>query len=201
MVIISRWYQVPALLYNINLNLPKYCWQCHQDCCISGGLALKYNPFGLEYILWSPMRRLTPSTTQFLLHHTSLSQRAYHKSLAMHMVNVAKLCIPIHWNMTHTPSLRMVHTPAEKHWYGRTHQPGKWSPLQIHSYLGLFAPLLHHWPLKTPCSLPGLPSNWANDLYVWCCTSFLGSCWRFFEWSICIPPPPGGILVLILLAK
>ena len=46
----------------------------------------------------------TPS--QYLLHHTSLSKKDYFKSLAMHMVNAARLCIPRHWRSTTAPTVR-----------------------------------------------------------------------------------------------
>lgn len=34
---------------------------------------------------------------QFLLHHPSILKRAYFRPLSMHMVNAAKMCIPIKW--------------------------------------------------------------------------------------------------------
>lgn len=43
---------------------------------------------------------------QFLLHHTTLPKKVYFKSLAMHMVNVARLCVPVHWRSTDIPSIR-----------------------------------------------------------------------------------------------
>lgn len=32
--------------------------------------------------------------------------KSYHKSLAMHMINAAKLCIPLYWNSSQTPTLK-----------------------------------------------------------------------------------------------
>lgn len=43
---------------------------------------------------------------QFLLHYTSLGKKTYYKSLAMHMVNAAKLCIPNHWRSKIAPSIK-----------------------------------------------------------------------------------------------
>lgn len=37
------------------------------------------------------------SPAQYLLHHTTLPKKHYYKSLAMHMIIVARLCIPVHW--------------------------------------------------------------------------------------------------------
>ena len=45
------------------------------------------------------------SPAQYLLHHTHLTRPEYFKSLAMHMVNAARLCIPVHWRSTHTPTI------------------------------------------------------------------------------------------------
>lgn len=49
---------------------------------------------------------LNYNPAQYLLYHTALPKQAYYKSLAMHMVNAPRLCIPIHWQSTDSPSIR-----------------------------------------------------------------------------------------------
>lgn len=49
---------------------------------------------------------LNYSPAQYLLHHTTLYKHDYHNSLAMHMVNAMRLCIPIHWRSTDIPTIR-----------------------------------------------------------------------------------------------
>lgn len=53
-----------------------------------------------------PSYTLDYNPTQYLLYHTTLPKQSYHKSLAMHMVNAARLCIPVHWRSTDTPTIR-----------------------------------------------------------------------------------------------
>lgn len=49
---------------------------------------------------------LNYNPAQYLLHHTTLPKQAYYKSLAMHMVNATRLCIPIHWQSTASLSIQ-----------------------------------------------------------------------------------------------
>ncbi|CAI9619856.1 unnamed protein product [Staurois parvus] len=69
-----------------------------------GGFARFFN-----HLFWQEVHRLVVSITtlplalspaQFLLHHSSLPRAQYFKSLAMHMINAARLCIPVLWGST-----------------------------------------------------------------------------------------------------
>lgn len=42
---------------------------------------------------------------QYFIHHYAIRRSQYLKSLVMHMVNSAKLCISAHWNFTQFPTI------------------------------------------------------------------------------------------------
>lgn len=41
----------------------------------------------------------------YLLHHTSLPQSTYRRSLMLHLINAAKQCIPLYWRNTNPPKI------------------------------------------------------------------------------------------------
>lgn len=110
--VITRCYRTPSRLHKSSSDTPDTCWRCGTEV----GTMLhvwwacdKLQPFWKEvHDLITHITTFTLDFTpaQFLLHHTSLSKREYHKSLAMHMVNAARLCIPKHWRSTCTPMIR-----------------------------------------------------------------------------------------------
>lgn len=50
------------------------------------------------------MLNYTPA--QYLPHHTSLPRKLLFKSLAMHMVNAVRLCVPVSWGSTWALTIR-----------------------------------------------------------------------------------------------
>lgn len=42
---------------------------------------------------------------QFLLHHSAHPIQSYRKSLVIHIINAAKLCISLHWGSSHVPPI------------------------------------------------------------------------------------------------
>lgn len=109
--IAARWYRTPSWLHKFSPSVPNTCWRCRRQ----EGTMLhiwwdceRLQPFWREVsVIISHVTTYTLDYTpaQFLLHHTSLSKKKYYKSLAMHMVNAARLCVPIHWRSTHTPTI------------------------------------------------------------------------------------------------
>lgn len=109
--IVTRWYRTHSRLHKFLADIPDTCWRCEWEV----GTMLhvwwtceKLQPF------WKQVHDLISHVTtfsldytpaQFLLHHTSLSRKTYYKSLAMHMVNAARLCIPKHWRSTSIPTI------------------------------------------------------------------------------------------------
>lgn len=98
--LLSRWYRTPLKLHHIYPTVSPQCWRCETE---TGTLlhiwwtCPKLQPF------WKEVHRLIHQITtyaieftpaQFLLHHPSIPKHTYFRSLTMHMVNAAKMCIP-----------------------------------------------------------------------------------------------------------
>lgn len=107
----SRWYRTPALLHKFKPTTPETCWRCHKD---RGPLLHIWWSCTPIQTFWKEVCRITSHVTsydleltpaQFLLHHSPLTHKSYHKSLAMHMINAAKQCIP--------------HIPSIEEWFNR----------------------------------------------------------------------------------
>lgn len=113
----SRWYRTPALLHKFTPTIPEICWRCHKE---RGTILHIWWTCPCIQTFWKEVKRITSQVTsydfelapaQFLLHHSPLPHKSYHKSLAMHLINAAKQCIPIHWRSANTPPL--------KEWFSR----------------------------------------------------------------------------------
>lgn len=116
----TRWYKNPTLLQKFYADLPDTCWRCQSE---RGSLLHLWWACPLIQNFWSAVHcNFTQVTTytldhfpaQFLLHHSTLPHGAYFKSLAMHMVNAAKQCIPLHWGSTQPPSIKEWLTKINK---------------------------------------------------------------------------------------
>lgn len=108
----SRWYRTPLLLHRFNPTIPQTCWRCNTD---TGSLlhiwwsCSKIQPFWKE--VHTLITRITTYTldfnpAMFLLHHSSFHIPAYHRSLAMHLVNSARMCIPPKWRSPEPPTMK-----------------------------------------------------------------------------------------------
>lgn len=108
--IYSRWYRTPDRIHKFHPSIPPLCWRCES----AQGILLhiwwgcpRIWPFWKEvHRLISHITTYTPDFTpaQYLLHHTSLLQFAYKWSLTLHLINTAKLCIPMHWRDSPPPT-------------------------------------------------------------------------------------------------
>lgn len=86
-------------------NLPitlDVCWHCKRS--ESSLLHAWWHCPGIQ-AFWEEVQRVITqvtsytldfTTAQHLLHHTCLSHRQYFKSQAMHIINTARMCIPVH---------------------------------------------------------------------------------------------------------
>ena len=109
--ILSRWYKTPLKLHRINPALSKVCWRCNLETGSFLHIWLscpKLQPFWMEvqeYISKVTTFDLEFTPAQFLLHHAQSLPRGYCKSLAMHVVNAARMCIPLQGLSPNPPSI------------------------------------------------------------------------------------------------
>lgn len=109
--IYTKWYRTPDKINKFIPNVSPKCWRCN---AARRSLLHIWWECPLIQPYWADIHRLitqittyTPDFTpaQFLLHHTSIPQRLYKKSLVLHLINAANLCIPVHWRSTSPPSI------------------------------------------------------------------------------------------------
>lgn len=87
--LLYRWYRTPTLLHNFDPTRFNQCWRCRQkvgtllhiwwECPLLQPFRTKVH----STILQVTTDALEYSPAQFLLHHTSLPPKNYHKSLAI----------------------------------------------------------------------------------------------------------------------
>lgn len=111
--VLSRWYRTPDRIHKYNPEAPNKCWRCND----APGTMLHHiwgtcntlQPFWTavhELIKAVTSKELTFSPVKFLLHYSLGRRYAHEKSLTMHMLNAAKLCVSCHWRSTTTPLTR-----------------------------------------------------------------------------------------------
>lgn len=99
----SRWYRTPLRIHKFTPSISPNCWWCNEEL----GLLLHiWWACPLTQTFWEEvLHRLTCkistlpldySPAQLLLHHSSIPISDYFHSLAVHLINMAKLCIPFH---------------------------------------------------------------------------------------------------------
>lgn len=109
--IFSRWYKTPLKLHKMSPSIPPTCWRCSEA---EGSMVHLWWSCPLIQPFWKEVQRITTNITtypieytpaQMLLHHSSISKKDYHRSLALHMLNAAKMCIPPLWKSTKPPTI------------------------------------------------------------------------------------------------
>lgn len=109
--IYSKWYRTPDKINKFLPTISLNCWRCN---AARGSLLHIWWECPLIQSYWADIHSLitqittyTPDYTpaQYLLLHTSFPQRVYKKSLTLHLINAANLCIPVHWRSTSPPSI------------------------------------------------------------------------------------------------
>ena len=107
----SRWYRTPIIIHKYNANISPLCWRCKSA---QGTILHIWWECVLIKPFWKDIHRLisrittfTPDFTaaQYLLHHSSFPYYTYKKSLMLHLINAAKLCIPIRWTQSSPPTI------------------------------------------------------------------------------------------------
>ena len=107
----SRWYRTPNVINKYNPNVSPLCWRCGTA---PGTLLHIWWECPLIAAFWKDVHDLitsistfTPDFTaeQYLLHLSSLPNSVYKGSIVVHLINAAKLCIPIKWLQTSPPRI------------------------------------------------------------------------------------------------
>lgn len=107
----SRWYRTPSLLHKIYPSVSDRCWYCG----VKEGTSHIWWSCPLLQPFWKSVHEhisnistmlLDFTLAQYLLDHTIIPRTAFNKSLAMHMVTSARLCIPVLWCSSPPPILR-----------------------------------------------------------------------------------------------
>lgn len=108
----SKWYRTPEKIHHFHPTIPPTCWRCGAD---RGTLLHIWWDCNLIRPFWQEINQLitqittfqmAPSPALYLLHHTHASLRSYKKSLTLHLINAANLCIPALWRNTTPPTVQ-----------------------------------------------------------------------------------------------
>lgn len=109
--IISRWYRTPSILHRFDASYPDKCWRCQRE---TGDLLHIWWSCPIIQAYWKQVHKLIEKITtyvldytpaQFLLHLPKPKVTSYFKSLAMMLVNAAKMCVPTLWGTPRAPSI------------------------------------------------------------------------------------------------
>lgn len=107
--VFSKWYKTPARLHKISPAIPSNCWRCSDG---EGSLLHIWWSCPSIQPFWKEINRITSNITtyqieftpaQMLLHH-SIPKRHYQRSLVLHLLNAAKMCIPTLWKSSKPPT-------------------------------------------------------------------------------------------------
>lgn len=88
------------------------CWRCERE---RGTFLHIWWTCTLIQPYWEKVHEVTKAISllpleftpvQYHLHHSKISQKKYYKSVAMHMINAARLCIPVQWRSKVPPSIK-----------------------------------------------------------------------------------------------
>lgn len=113
--VLAGWYRTPIQLHKFSPTYYTLCWRCGSE---PGSLlhlwwfCSKMQTFYREIhemITKRTTYNLDLTPTQYVLHHSSLPKSTYYKSLALHLVNVARHCIPLKWGSSTPPTLSHWH--------------------------------------------------------------------------------------------
>lgn len=110
--VFSKWYRTPDKVHHFYPTIPPTCWRCGSA---KGTLLHIWWNCSLIQPFWRAIHRLiaqistySPAFTpeRYLLHHTPVSSGSYKKSLTIHLINAANLCIPTLWRNTSPPTVQ-----------------------------------------------------------------------------------------------
>ena len=107
----TRWYKTPDLLHKFSPSVSDQCWRCGKE---RGTFLHIWWECPTLQPFWHKVHDVTKMVSslplefcpaQYLLHFSKISKGGYFKSVAMHMINAARMCIPVHWRSTSPPSM------------------------------------------------------------------------------------------------
>lgn len=166
--IFTKWYRTPDRIHKFHPNLPPLCWSCNASI---GTLLHIWWECPLIQTYWTEIHRLITQITtyspdftpaQYLLLHTSLPQHTYKKSLVLHLINAANLCIPVHWRNTSPP-------PTILEWIQRVDRIAEMENL-IHQssdtpskYVNIWAGWSHFKSSQAPNTATGFPLTGSEE--------------------------------------
>lgn len=117
---LTRWYRTPTVVNKYNPSIPNTCWRCTREPCT---LLHIWWSCPLNQPFWTQVHELVTlistfsleyTPAQFLLHHFNIPAHQYRKTLVLPLINVARLCIIVHWR-----SIQMLTIPEWFKWIGR----------------------------------------------------------------------------------
>lgn len=109
--IFTNWYRTPDKIHKMHPSVPPTCWRCNAAL---GTLIHIWWECPLIIPYWTEIHRLITQITsyapdftpaQYMLHHTSMPLSSYKKSLTLHLINAANLCVPVHWRSSTPPTV------------------------------------------------------------------------------------------------
>lgn len=102
----------PDKIHHFHPSVPSTCWRCNNA---RGTLLHIWWECPLLQPFWSDIHELisrittyTPdfSPARYLLHHRQGSPSSYKKTLTIHLINAANLCIPARWRNPSPPTVQ-----------------------------------------------------------------------------------------------
>lgn len=108
----SRWYRTPSKIHKFFPHVSDRCWRCGSA---RGSLLHIWWECPPITDFWKKVHTILKTVTTcnltftpacLLLHHIQEEMSLYRKSAAVHMVNVAKRLIPMHWRKPEAQCIR-----------------------------------------------------------------------------------------------
>lgn len=109
--LVTRWYRTPQRLHRIFPSVSDRCWRCERE---EGSLYHIFwtcpliRPFWrkvweIAQHLWGNNLELEPLL--FLFHYSSIPRARYGRSVLVHLINAARVCIPTQWRERSPPTI------------------------------------------------------------------------------------------------
>ena len=108
----TRWYRTPDVVHKFSPSVPDRCWRCGKAL---GTFLHIWWECPLIQPYWQTVHDVTTtvstlplefSSAQYLLHLSKIAKQRYRNSVAIHMINAARLCVPVHWRATEPPTVK-----------------------------------------------------------------------------------------------
>lgn len=107
----TQWYRTPDLIHKFSSTVPEQCWWCSRETGSFSHIwwsCASLQPYWRkvhEVITKVSSLPLEYSPAQYLLHLSEIPKKWYYISVAIHMVNAARMCVPMHWRSASPPTM------------------------------------------------------------------------------------------------